>query len=78
MFNVFLQLKVPYNLKIAIWILVTNFSINVVSILLGIQEIKQKEEDDDELVTTSYEDSIVLSNLSLYIILIECLQLVFF
>ena len=73
MFNVFLQLKVPYNLKFAILILVAYFSINVVSILLGIQEIQQKEEDDEELVTISCEDSIVVFNLSLYIILIECL-----
>ena len=33
----------------------------------------KKEEDGEELVTTSYKDSIVLFNLSLYIILIEYL-----
>ena len=37
------------------------------------RNIAKKEEDDEELVTTSYEDSIVLFNLSLYIILIEYL-----
>ena len=36
----------------AILILVTYFSINVVSILLGIQEIWQKKEEDDEELET--------------------------
>ena len=41
------------------------------SIVLGIQEKYQKEEDDEELETTSYEDSIILFNLSLCMIFIE-------
>ena len=71
MFDVFLQLKVPYNLKIAIWILVAYFSINVCLSYQVFKKYSKKEEDDEELMTTSYEDSIVLFNLSLYIILIE-------
>ena len=47
-------------------------SINVVFILLGIQEIYQEEDNGEQIKTTSYENNVVLFNLSLYIILIEC------
>ena len=67
-----MQAEVPYNLKFSILVLVTYFFfINIVSIVLGIQEKYQKEEDDEELETTSYEDSIMLFNLSLCMIFIE-------
>ena len=53
--------------------IVVYVSINVVFILLGIQEIHQEGDNGEEIKTTSYEDNVVLFNLSLYIILIEYL-----
>ena len=50
-----------------ILVLVAYFSIDVVSILLGILE----EGDEEELETNSY--GICIFNLSLYIIFTECL-----
>ena len=63
MFEVLLLLKVLNNLKIANLIFTIYIYINIMSILLGITEIQQKEEAE-ELETTSYKNNIVFWILS--------------
>ena len=63
MFEVLLLLKVLNNLKIANLIFTIYIYINIMSILLGITEIQQKEEAE-ELETTSYKNNIVFQILS--------------